>query len=164
MNMPEGPGIPSEQRRKKGPVACIECFQHIPCDPCQYACPHGAIRVGDDITSLPSLDGEKCVGCGLCVAKCPGLAIFLVDDSVPGFSRVTFPWEYLPLPEEGDDVACTDREGRIVSRGTVVRVVKAASFDGTAAVTVQAPEGTSMQIRSLDRKSYRKEAIANGRT
>ena len=41
-----GPGIPSEERMKLGPVACIECLQQIPCNPCEEACPRGAITVG----------------------------------------------------------------------------------------------------------------------
>ena len=151
-----GPGIPSGEKRAKGPVACIECFQHIPCDPCEAACPHGAIRIGEEITSLPRLDEDKCVGCGLCVAKCPGLAIFIVDESRPGVSRVSFPYEYLPLPSTGEEVSCVDRDGRAVARGTVVRVLAAPSFDHTAVVTVDAPAETAMEIRSIDRKSVGK--------
>lgn len=65
-------GIPSQERMKKGPVAVIECVQEIPCNPCENACPFGAIKIGDPITNLPVLDGEKCTGCGTCVAMCPG--------------------------------------------------------------------------------------------
>lgn len=72
---------PSEERLKKGPVAVIECCQNIPCNPCETACKFGAITVGDLITNLPVLDESKCVGCGVCLTKCPGLAIFVVDKS-----------------------------------------------------------------------------------
>ena len=37
-------GVPSENRIKR-PVACIECVE-IPCNPCEEACPYGAISVG----------------------------------------------------------------------------------------------------------------------
>jgi len=30
--------FPSIERINKGPVAVIECFQNIPCNPCQTAC------------------------------------------------------------------------------------------------------------------------------
>ena len=68
-----GPGIPSEERIRNGAVACIECFQNIPCNPCEEACPRGAITVGREITGLPTLDAEKCNGCGKCVSACPAL-------------------------------------------------------------------------------------------
>lgn len=90
---------PSEERLAKGPVAVIECCQNIPCNPCETACRFGAITVGDPITNLPVLDESKCVGCGVCITNCPGLAIFVVDKS-KGAATVSFPFEYLPLPEK----------------------------------------------------------------
>ena len=161
MTHTETPGIPSAGRRAKGPVACIECFQHIPCNPCEAACPHGAIRIGDEITDLPRLDEDRCVGCGLCVAMCPGLAIFLVDESRGDADRVSFPYEYLPLPVPEEDVTCVDRDGRPAARGKVVRTLAAPSFDRTAVVTVDVPKGTAMTVRSVDRKSVGKGGAGN---
>jgi NAD-dependent dihydropyrimidine dehydrogenase PreA subunit len=73
------PGVPSADRVQRGPCAVMECGEEIPCNPCEANCPRGAIRIGQDVTSRPSLDPETCVGCGVCVTRCPGLAIFLVD-------------------------------------------------------------------------------------
>ena len=70
--------FPPSERAERGPVAVIECVQQIPCNPCEKACPFGAIEVGPDITNLPRLDLDKCRGCGICLSKCPGLAIFLL--------------------------------------------------------------------------------------
>ena len=67
----QGPGIPSAERRAMGPVACIECFQHIPCNPCEASCPRHAITIGSEITDLPRLDETLCNGCGLCAQICP---------------------------------------------------------------------------------------------
>ncbi len=90
----------------------IDCKEHIPCNPCQFACPTHAIVVGEDITELPHADPEKCVGCGACVAACPGQACFLID---PDFSEseatIDFPYEYLPLPPVGLEVEARNNLG-----------------------------------------------------
>ncbi|MCK5202046.1 MAG: FAD-dependent oxidoreductase, partial [Spirochaetales bacterium] len=39
----KSPGFPSGDRIRKGAVACIECAQEIPCNPCVDSCPSGAI-------------------------------------------------------------------------------------------------------------------------
>lgn len=148
----QGPGIPSAERRAKGPVACIECFQHIPCNPCEASCPRHAITIGSEITDLPRLDETLCNGCGLCMTRCPGLAIFTVDESGER-ARVSFPYEYVPLPREGDTVTCTDRDGRALTQGTVVRVRQSPAFDHTAVVTVDIPKELGMQVRFIDRSS-----------
>ena len=70
-----GPGAPSEARRRKGPVAVIECLERIPCNPCEASCRVGAIEVGADITTPPRLDEDKCVGCLTCAIICPEQAI-----------------------------------------------------------------------------------------
>lgn len=147
-----GPGIPSAERRAKGAVACIECFQQIPCNPCEEACPRGAITVGDQITGLPHLDAEKCNGCGICITRCPGLAIFGLDESHSETTAlVSFPYEYVPLPQKGQVLPCTDREGNFVTMGTVYGVRTAKAFDHTAIVTVEIPKEHSMEVRFLDR-------------
>ena len=96
------PGLPSEERLKKGPVAVIECNQEIPCNPCVAACPREAIKV-KALTSLPELDEDRCNGCGSCIAPCPGLAIFVVDMSYSEREAVVMlPYEFLPYPKVGE--------------------------------------------------------------
>lgn len=51
----------------------------IPCNPCHNELPTGAVVEFKDINDQPEIDYEKCTGCGMCVAKCPGLACFVID-------------------------------------------------------------------------------------
>lgn len=144
------PGIPSEERIKKGPVACIECAQEIPCNPCEEACPYGAITVGKPITNLPVLDQNKCIGCGSCIAACPGLAIFVLNGSKEK-AEISFPFEYYPLPKKGDEVDCVDREGNPVTRGKVLRIIRPPKYDATAVITVEVPTKYLKTVRSIKR-------------
>ncbi len=145
--------IPGEERFKKGPVAVVECVQPIPCNPCEAACKFGAIAVGEPITNLPELNGEKCTGCGACVAKCPGLAIFIVDKSLGnGMATVSFPYEYWPIPEKGSEAEAVNRKGEVVCKGTVVRVANPAAYDHTPVVTVEIPAQYADEVRSIKRR------------
>ncbi|MDO4552433.1 MAG: (2Fe-2S)-binding protein [Bacillota bacterium] len=145
---------PSQERFGKGPVAVIECIQEIPCNPCEMACKFGAIEIGSPITKLPRLDEEKCKGCGLCVPKCPGLAIFVIDKTYSEKEgTVSFPYEYLPLPEKGQCVEAVDRKGKSVCIGTVVDVKNIKSFDRTAVVTLAVPKELTDQVRGIRRGS-----------
>lgn len=123
------------------PVAVIECIEEIPCNPCETACPRHAITVGDEITGLPVVDMDRCTGCGICVAACPGLAIYLKQRRyAEGLSYIAFPFEYLPLPDPGQQVDMVNRYGDVVCRGTVVRVVKIKRNDRTTVVHVSYPQ------------------------
>ena len=145
-------GIPSQERMKKGPVAVIECVQEIPCNPCENACPFGAIKIGDPITNLPVLDGEKCTGCGTCVAMCPGQAIFLVNEAYSETeTEISFPFEYLPQPETGDVVDAVNRAGEVVCKGTVTKVKMPPSYKNTCVVTIAVPKQYAGEVRSMKR-------------
>lgn len=146
------PGIPSVERMKKGRVACIECVQPIPCNPCESSCKFCAITVGECITNLPNLDEETCVGCGMCVASCPGLAITLLDLSYSETEgTVDFPFEYLPLPEVGDIVDAVDRSGAVVCKGKVLKITKLQAYAGTAVVRISIPAEYIHEVRSMKR-------------
>lgn len=146
------PGVPSEERMRRGRVACIECVQEIPCNPCEGICRFGAITVGEQITNLPCLDEEKCTGCGLCVANCPGLAITIIDKSYsPEEATIDFPFEYLPLPAEGDTVDAVSRAGETVCKGRILRVTKLPAYAGTAVIRMAVPQQYIDQVRSMRR-------------
>jgi len=144
------PGYPSQERLQQGPVVVIECPQEIPCNPCEEACPYQAITVGDPITNCPQLHEEKCIGCGLCISRCPGLAIFLVDMTYSNeLAAVTFPHEYLPLPEVGQKVTTVNRAGEPACEGEVAKVVNAKANDRTPVITVTVPREHAPTVRGL---------------
>jgi Fe-S-cluster-containing hydrogenase component 2 len=144
------PCVPGPERLEKGAVAVIECPQDIPCNPCQTACPHGAIVVGEPITNIPVLKEDLCDGCGLCVAPCPGQAIFIVDMTHGAEeATVSLPYEFLPLPFKGQTVEALNRRGEAVHQGSVVKVLNPASFNRTAVVTVSVPRELAMEVRGI---------------
>jgi Fe-S-cluster-containing hydrogenase component 2 len=144
------PGMPSEERMRRGPVVVIECGQEIPCNPCEGLCRQGAIVVGEPITNLPVLNEDKCTGCGLCIAGCPGQAIFVVDMTYSEEeATVALPYEFLPLPQKGESVDALDREGQAICSGRVVKVVNPKGFDRTPVVTVAVPQGCAMSVRNI---------------
>lgn len=143
----------TDSRYEKGPVAVIECIQEIPCNPCETACKQNAIKIGQPITTLPVLDEDACTGCGVCIAKCPGLAIFLVDKTYSATeATVSFPYEYTPLPEKDEVVEAVNRAGQIVCKGKVVKVLNPKSFDRTPVVTLAIMKEYADDVRSMKRK------------
>ena len=131
------PGVTGQ----KGIHPVIECTQNIPCNPCQDACPKGCICIGKNITSLPVVSTEHaCVGCGMCVASCSGQAIFLVQEDVePGFGEVTMPYEFLPLPQTGEEGIALGRDGKEVCPAVVTKVRTSPAFDHTNLLTIKVP-------------------------
>ena len=150
----DSPGVPSAARRRKGPVAVIECLEDIPCNPCESSCSVDAIIVGEDITNLPHLVEDKCVACRTCVYICPGQAIFLIDESLPaGRATVMMPYEYRPLPAKEDTVVALDRAGQELGDARVVAVRQTKKMDQTVTVTIEVPREWSMLARAIRLKS-----------
>ena len=115
------------------------------------ACKFGAITVGDLITNLPVLDESKCVGCGVCLTKCPGLAIFVVDKS-KGVATVSFSRSNTcPCRKKAHTVKAVDRAGQYVCDAKVVRINNAKANDCTPIVTIEVPKEVSDDVRSMRR-------------
>jgi len=161
-------GIPTEKemhiilnilKNKRGPMAVIECFQQIPCNVCETSCQFGAIRIGRPMTNLPDFDQAKCRGCGVCVSKCPGLAIFVIDMNYsPGEAAVSLPYEFLPLPRIGEKVQALNRYGKPICFGKILKVASSENFDKTHVITISVPKKHAMNARSIRiPKNMRKE-------
>jgi Fe-S-cluster-containing hydrogenase component 2 len=143
---------PSPERRQRGRVAIIECVQEIPCNPCVDICPQHAITISGNITNPPVLDFEKCNGCSLCVANCPGLAIFTSDETLNRTeAEIGIPYEFRPLPQKGEEVLALDRSGKSVCTGRVLQVRNPKSFDRTPVVFLAVPKAWAMRVRFFKR-------------
>lgn len=138
---------PATERRKKKPYVVIECPEKIPCDPCVNACPQGAITIKESIIELPEVDYEKCTGCLLCIPKCPGLAIFVIDERPQEYSIVYIPYEFLPIPEKGDKAIGLDRDGKERCDSEIVKVLVSPKFNHCAVVGISVPKGLEKEIR-----------------
>jgi Fe-S-cluster-containing hydrogenase component 2/bacterioferritin-associated ferredoxin len=149
------PVTPPKERRARGPVVMVECLQKIPCNPCATACARGAIERREDINELPAVNWEKCNGCGVCISKCPGLAIFVVDETYSeSEALVKLPYEFLPLPKEGDYVTGIDRSGRPACQARVVKVQNGKAQDKTPVISVAVPKNMALTVRSIRLEDY----------
>lgn len=114
----EEPMIPEKGRMEEKPFVLIDCLYGFACNPCEFACPHGAITKTSTST-VPQIDFEKCVGCMDCVYQCPGLAIF-------GYS-VKKDWLFLPIEysiPEKTEVYIVDNQGSKLGRGIIEKILK----------------------------------------
>lgn len=142
--------MPSKERLAKGPVAITECFQEIACNPCVAACPHHAISMEPDINATPKVDPDKCVGCRLCVSRCPGLAIFVVDMTASeNTAFVTIPYEFLPVPEKDQMVTGLSRTGEPLGTFPVRRAASGGKKNMTWMITLEVPKDLAMEVRNI---------------
>ncbi|GBG56210.1 hypothetical protein SPFL3102_03790 [Sporomusaceae bacterium FL31] len=131
----------------QGPTAVFECLQPIPCNPCADACPRGAITV-KEINDCPTLDKERCNGCGICMTHCPGLSIFVIDQNYgPDVALVKIPYEFSPLPMQDELVDALNRQGENIGTAKVVRVQK--SPNKTNIIWLSVPSELSMDVRNF---------------
>ena len=142
--------FPNEERLGRGPVAIIECYQRIPCNPCYTACNKNAIKKFKDINDLPEINHDNCNGCGLCIASCPGLAIMVIDAVYSeGEALIKIPYELIPLPEKGMMVKGLDRKGQYVCDVKVIRVWNSKLLDRTPIVSIAVPKKYIKVVRNF---------------
>jgi len=142
--------FPPIDRINKGAVAVIECYKEIPCNPCETACKFDAIKVGEDINNIPEARFENFTGCAICLSKCPGLAIMIVDGSKSESTvEVKIPYEFLPLPKEGQIVKGLNREGNYITDVNVLKILNPKSFDRTPVITIEVDRKFLYEIRNI---------------
>lgn len=142
--------FPSIERINKGPVAVIECFQKIPCNPCYTSCKFNAISEMKDINDIPILNYDLCTGCGACISKCPGLSIIIIDGS-SNEEEVLFkiPYEFYPLPKVGDIVKGLDRSGKYICDALVKKVVNKKYLDSTSIIYLLVNKKYMYEFRNI---------------
>ena len=114
----EEPYKPGTERMEAKPFVLIDCLYGFACNPCEFACPHGAITKTSTST-VPKIDFEKCIGCMDCVYQCPGLAIF-------GYS-LKKDWLFLPIEYaalEKSEVYLVDNNGSKLGNGILEKILK----------------------------------------
>jgi glycine/D-amino acid oxidase-like deaminating enzyme/Fe-S-cluster-containing hydrogenase component 2/thioredoxin reductase/bacterioferritin-associated ferredoxin len=124
----EEPYMPEEERKQGKPFVLIDCLYGFACNPCAFACPHGAITKSSTST-VPQIDFEKCIGCMDCVFQCPGLAIFGYNPKKD--------WFFLPVEyevAEKAEVFLVDNDGRKLGEGIVEKVLRKANKTNIARV------------------------------
>jgi glycine/D-amino acid oxidase-like deaminating enzyme/Fe-S-cluster-containing hydrogenase component 2/thioredoxin reductase/bacterioferritin-associated ferredoxin len=113
----EHPFFPDKERMEAKPFVTIDCLYGFACNPCEFACPHGAITKTSTST-VPKIDFNKCIGCMDCVYQCPGLAIF-------GYN-VKKDWLFLPIEygvQEKVEVFLVDNNGQKLGEGIIEKVL-----------------------------------------
>lgn len=147
--------MPKAERLLKGPVAIIECFQQIACNPCTKACPRKAIHMEPDINAVPRLDFDLCTGCGACISRCPGLAIFVVNMSYSeSQALVMLPFEFFPVPSPGQLAMGLDRTGHELGMFPVLKVTSGGRENKTFTISLLVPKDLAMEVRSIKAGGY----------
>lgn len=141
--------LPSAERRAKGAYAVMECYEPIPCDPCKTSCRFGAVKM-EQLNDCPTCEHETCTGCTMCVGRCPGLACFVINETVGnGKIDITFPYEVVPLPKKGDIVDALGRDGAVVGDAEIIRVVSGAKMDHTNLITMRVDADLIYDARNI---------------
>ncbi|MDD4141402.1 MAG: FAD-dependent oxidoreductase [Bacteroidales bacterium] len=146
---------PDANRMNEKPFAILDCLYGFACNPCSFACPHGAITK-PATNCVPVIDYNKCIGCMKCVNHCPGLAIFgynLKSDTA-----------YFPIEfgvEEGSEVFLIDNNGKKLGEGVIKKIIKNENKTNVALVKALNIHGEALtNARGLIVKSQYPEEVA----
>lgn len=129
----------------------IDCFENIPCNPCESVCPNKVIIVGNPITNIPKIKNpNECIGCGMCVACCPGQAIFLVNSK---YSKkkcaITFSYEFNKKFKINQNVIAIDSNGKKVCRAKIISLKVNKKYDKTVLITILIPKEKYKLVKGI---------------
>ncbi len=146
--------IQPDKERAEKPFVLIDCLYGFACNPCVFACKHGAITK-NSTSDVPVVDYDKCTGCMDCVYQCPGLAIF-------GFNKKK-DWLFLPIEyqaEEQSEVFLVDNNGAKVGEGVIEKILKKKNKTNIAKVKVlKNDKGNFTDIRGFIVKDQYPEEV-----
>lgn len=132
----------------KGWAPMIHCYQEIPCNPCTTVCPQDSIHLTSrtgTIMDLPEFT-PKCIGCGLCVLICPGLAITLVRrNKEDGLAELVLPHEFDHNFKPGDKVRLRGVEGSDLGEG-IIKVTRYNKKHRTHLITLEVAVDLATQV------------------
>jgi len=149
----EAPFMPSDERMKAKPFVLIDCLYGFACNPCQFACPQGAI-VKVSSNTVPAIDFDKCIGCMKCVTQCPGLAIFGYNTAK---NQLFLPVEY--FASEGAEVFLVDNNGKNVGEGVIEKIIVKDNKTNLARVNATSLTGQLTQVRGFIVKDNYPETV-----
>ena len=137
---------------EEGIYPVFYCNQEIPCNPCTSVCPNEQIEtVNDLITQLPYFKGEEeCIGCGKCVAVCPGLAVVLRDyrkDKVNPL--ITFPLELSTDRLEKNQKVIVVSNDQELGEFEIYRTRILKEFPKTQLITIRIPSNIAKQAVAI---------------
>ncbi|HNA62912.1 MAG TPA: 4Fe-4S dicluster domain-containing protein, partial [Rhabdochlamydiaceae bacterium] len=118
-------GVPQKTHLFKS-VASLECFDDIPCNLCEQACPDSAIKIqrevsSDQVKTISFLNESKCTACGLCLVACPSRSALMIQETEDaGTAKLTFPKTSEQEWNKGDPVTLLNRRGESLGMGRVI--------------------------------------------
>ncbi|MGE0077224.1 MAG: FAD-dependent oxidoreductase [Bacteroidales bacterium] len=155
----EKPHQATAERKEKKPFVQIDCLFGFACNPCEFACPHGAITKTSTST-VPQIDYDKCIGCMDCVYQCPGLAIF-------GYHYAK-DWLFLPIEyeaTEGAEVFLVDNNGKKLGEGVIEKILRKPNKTNVARVKSVTIHGDDLiNVRGFIVKSNYPEPVKLNKT
>lgn len=119
---------PDRKRAEEKGYVRLECLYGFACNPCEFACPHGAITKTATNTT-PKIDYNKCIGCMECISNCPGLAIFGYNEKK---DWVFLPFEY--FTEENKEVFLINNNGEILGEGIIEKIIEKSNKTNVARI------------------------------
>jgi ferredoxin len=117
-------GVPKTRHRQSF-IASVECFEEIPCNLCETACPEGAIDLGRIPRTEPVLNESKCTGCGVCLNACPsGAPVMLLEREEQSVSELVVAWKGKKGWKQGDFATLLNRRGENLGSGRVLELLE----------------------------------------